>query len=164
MGNPSDWFPEVKKGFFRIFQKKLRKIMVFQWKNENWPKTVKKSRKCSKLFPDIICYCFYDMSTLEPDLGRFRPFLGHFRRFWLTCFRPKSRRPRRENFYFLGQILFLQTQTYVWIPSTHPAKYKRDAEKLTFVFWVIFSTWNLSQIYSLLGSSAEFSWLTTLVC
>ena len=108
-----------KRGFLEFFKKKMRKITVFQWKNENWPKTVKNYRKCSKLFPNIICYCFYDMSTLEPDLGRFRPFLGHFRCFWLTCFRAKSRRPLRENFYFSGQILVLQTQTYAWIPKTH---------------------------------------------
>ena len=101
MGNPSEWASEVKKGLFRIFQNFFRKIMVFQWKNENGRKMAKKYRKWNFLDSRHGLQLLLSPKSLKMRFLRFWQFYAIFCDFLFTYFKAKSKweRPKKINFF-----------------------------------------------------------------
>ena len=118
MGNPSEWAQEVKKGLFWIFQIFFRKIMAFQWKNEHWPKMVKKSRKSSETCSrhNFLLFLWY-----ESIKTGFFCFFGRFLNFLLFFTNLHSRQdlgwqdPLKSMFFTWFWLLTFQTS--FWSPN-----------------------------------------------
>ena len=131
MGSPSKWISGANQVHFRVSKIFFWKIMVFQWKNENGSKMVKKSRKSSKIFPGIISYYCYHINSSNWNFWIFRLFCAIFRHFWRPSRRANFRGSRVREIPFSCLHVKIKCWEHPWMPSAHPQKSKAYPLKLT---------------------------------